>query len=143
MSRQPQAPALAPKAQLAWDSSHNARSLGEMRPMLTRILSALLLVTLPAVAPAAPFRWEGEWNRFGRQSGGSLEITKVTPNGFTFNLGASAGANNGEIEGTAKLQGDKATFSKKDPELGETCDVTFQPKQVPGYRDQASRRPRR
>jgi uncharacterized protein len=105
--------------------------------MLTRILSALLLVTLPVVAHAAPFRWEGKWNRFGRQSGGMLEITKVTPNGFTFSLGASAGANMGEIAGTAKLRGDKATFSEKDPDIGETCDVTFQPKQVPGYRDQA------
>jgi hypothetical protein len=65
-------------------------------------------------------KWKGKWERevWGNQA--TLEITKIKGNKLTFRIFAIAGANIGELKGTAKAKGKKASF--KD---GTNCTLEF------------------
>ena len=58
--------------------------------------------------------WAGEWNFSDNFQPGTLIIKSLTNNKFKFTLTASNGANQGEIDGIAKIKGNKAFFDDRE-----------------------------
>ncbi|WP_127578696.1 hypothetical protein [Paenibacillus koleovorans] len=74
--------------------------------------------TVATVIPASDPMWEGSWVRVGMShlASATLNITKVTSKGFSFELFANWGGNVGQIIGEASFQNETAIFKSKDVE---------------------------
>jgi len=66
----------------------------------------------------------GTWSRNMQGYTGSLKISNTTADTFDFALDVASGGHVGEIDGTADISGDTATF--KESEFNSGCVLTFQ-----------------
>lgn len=73
--------------------------------------------------PMVAKNWIGYWQHEEKFSGGTLKITGIKGGAFTFSMDAVDGAAGGEVEGSAKLQGYHALYTKK--EYGGACRIEF------------------
>jgi len=79
-------------------------------------------------APAPPAQWAGSWWRADYTGfyGAGVDITQATAHGFHFHIGASDGANVGDLEGGATLTGpDRAHWRSTDKDLSK-CILNFE-----------------
>jgi hypothetical protein len=68
-------------------------------------------------------KWVGDWKNEDMFHGGELHITEIKKDKFSFSIYVSDGGGSGELEGSAKLQGYRALFAKK--EYRGTCRIEF------------------
>ena len=79
------------------------------------IIIAIIWIILPSIMLAQS--WEGTWQK---NKNYILKISKVTANSFYFAFDCYNGDHMGQLEGTAKINGDKATYKQ-----GDNCPVYF------------------
>jgi len=71
--------------------------------------------------------WLGTWSNDGMFGGGELKITAIKKGAFTFSMEASDGGASGMLEeGSAKLQGYHAMYTKKEYEGSCRIEFTFE-----------------
>jgi hypothetical protein len=75
-----------------------------------------------AEIPQEPVDWKGTWSRNEWQHGATLEIRSMGPQRFHFSLVALNGANTGDLEGVATVDGNRAIYT--DPHNKE-CVLEF------------------
>jgi uncharacterized protein len=79
-------------------------------------------------ATKVPALWAGHWQRVDTSgmNGSELAITRATRDSFDFNLSATAGANEGELDGKAILDArDKAHYQGTAQSSTEGCSLVF------------------
>ncbi|HVV04287.1 MAG TPA: hypothetical protein VHC96_08685 [Puia sp.] len=103
----------------ATDSGKNALDAGQSGGRDTVQPARVDTPSTPMIAK----NWIGDWNYEGMFGGGGLKIDNIKGNTFTFSMEANDGGGSGELEGSAKLQGYHALYTKK--EYGGACRIEF------------------
>jgi hypothetical protein len=71
-------------------------------------------------------KWKGNWERVDSQDGAELEIKKINGDTLTFVLFATNGASFSRLEGTALVEGNRATFLADAEGHAAECEVVFE-----------------
>jgi len=77
--------------------------------------------------PSTPMiakNWTGYWKYEELFGGGSLNITRIKEDSFTFSMQVVDGGGGGEVEGSASLHGYHALYANKD-DAGSPCRIEF------------------
>jgi len=70
-----------------------------------------------------PKKWIGQWKDDGQFNRGQVDITAIKGNKLVFSIYVEDGGASGSLEGSAKLDGYHAHFTRK--EYGGTCRIDF------------------
>lgn len=90
---------------------------------------SIIAATEPENESAIP-AWEGKWERLSRNNNGTLEIDKVDVSSFSFRLFAMNGGHTGDLDGIAKIKGNKAVYKLKGGGLNCTLEFTLAKDQI-------------
>ncbi len=81
--------------------------------MIKNLLYIIFIGLIFSANIFAQQKWDGTWKIEYRNAASTLEITSVSKSKFKFSISAFSGTHDGEISGTATVNGTIATFKNK------------------------------